>query len=119
MEVGGEFAAEERLEDFGFFGFSDVEIEGIAGGEALGGDDFTGGLFEEDGGSFHVRSPFDIEAAADELCAGRERALMNGGAASDDQAEKNEWGQGEEKLFSGHKWIEARGGRDARGIIGE
>jgi hypothetical protein len=43
--------------------------------------------------------------------------LMNGGAASDDQAEKNEWGQGKEKLFSGHKWIEARGGRDATGII--
>lgn len=93
MEAWGEFATEESLEDLGFFRFGNVEIEGIAGGETLGGDNFAGGFFEEDGGSIHISGPLDIEAAADELCAVGERALVNGGAANDDQAEKNEGGQ--------------------------
>lgn len=60
LRFGREFAAENNLQDFGFVGFGDIEIKGVASGEALGGDGFAGGLFDKDDGSFDVGGPVDV-----------------------------------------------------------
>lgn len=100
LGVGWEFAAEDGFEDFGFFGFSDIEIKCVTSGEALGGDGFAGGFFDEDDGSFDVGGPVDIKATADKFRAGRDWA----GGNSRSTAGEEEGGDqgGEQERFGGH-----------------